>query len=72
MYFNTDAYKKAFPRQEVKPAAAPELAAEKYDEEEVEAIPEADSITAVPEDGEETDDALEGTDDAEASEEPEV
>ena len=67
MFFNTEAYKKAFPAEEAKPAAAPEKAAEKYDEADFETIPETDSITAGPEDGDETDDALDGDEPEEAS-----
>ena len=57
MYFNSEAYKKAFPREETKPVpAAPEKAAEAYDENATESIEEVAEATPLPEDGDDSED----------------
>lgn len=59
MYFNIEAYKKAFPpEKEVKPAPPQEETCEKYDEAEIETVTEAEE-PALAEDAEESDDSPE-------------
>lgn len=70
MYFNSEAYKKAFPKAESKPAPAePEKTAEAYDENATESIEQVAEETTPAEDATEGDD-LPGED--EGSEEGEA
>ena len=57
MFFNSEAYKKAFPKMESKPeAAAPEKTAEQYDEKATESIEEVAEEKPLGEDPEESED----------------
>ena len=61
MFFNSEAYKKAFPKEEPKPVkAVPEKTAEAYDEQETETITPVEEETPLPEDGEDSEDLPEG------------
>lgn len=57
MYFNSEAYKKAFPKTESKPVPAePEKSAEAYDENATESIEEVEEVTTPGEDPADGDD----------------
>lgn len=57
MFFNSEAYKKAFPKNESKPAPAePENTAVAYDENATESVEEVVEATPLPEDGDDSED----------------
>lgn len=70
MFFNSEAYKKAFPKTESKPAPAePEKTAEAYDEnatESVEEVAEATPLGEDPDDSEDLPTEDEGSEEGEA------
>lgn len=62
MYFNSEAYKKAFPKTESKPVPAePEKTAEAYDENATESVEEVAEVTPLGEDPKDSED-LQGDD----------
>lgn len=70
MYFNSEAYKKAFPKAESKPAPAePEKTAEAYDENATESIEQVEEVTTPAEeatDGDDLPEEDEGSEEGEA------